>query len=58
MLKTIIEASVLKPARRNNFLSTFLEWATMFFFNDAPITVTVKTDSPNPHKCEMFGEKL
>lgn len=28
------------------------------FFNDAPITVTVKTDSPNPPKCEMFGEKL
>lgn len=27
------------------------------FFNDAPITVTVKTDSPNPLKCEMFGEK-
>ena len=58
MLKTIIEASVLKPARRKNFLGTFLEWATMFFFNDAPITVIVKTDSPNLLKCEMFGEKL
>lgn len=28
------------------------------FFNDAPITVIVKTDSPNLLKCEMFGEKL